>query len=131
MAVRYHISRNGETNVCTAKTTESCRAISPNGEKSEHFENYNEAVKNSEKLLNNKYSITKSLQKSSHEPKIIKNNKIPKFIHFQGIKIQDREKTLMFNTMKPKQKNFDNFKKNMYNGSIKTNDTKILSMFKM
>lgn len=49
--MRSHISKDGQVRPCKAKTVETCTAVGPDGEKSEHFDDTVKARKRSEEIL--------------------------------------------------------------------------------
>lgn len=62
---RIHISDDGEPRPCSASSPATCRAKGPNGEKSEHFDNYEEARVRSEHLKEEMYGKFNTLAKAA------------------------------------------------------------------
>lgn len=74
--MKFHINEQGEVKPCNAQSPESCPVKDINGNKSKHYENKNEALENSQKLLKEKFGETKSMSKNNFIPTILKNSYI-------------------------------------------------------
>lgn len=73
---RFHINEKDEIKPCKAKEIKDCPVKNSNGEKTQHYQTIEQALKYREEKLSKKYKKTQSLSKKLFSPKILKNSYI-------------------------------------------------------